>query len=271
MQITHQEFKDANARLLEQITYPVLLKAIKKPLYDYFETSAGKAVVDDLEVYLGELEKQTPDKRLTAQWLSTALAGKDYNQFIAELKSQDEAEKATSVAKSNTTEENAPFSYLADKIDFESFEQALIQFVEARHENRVLYSELEIFGTAITIMDMLFGRTQWSKAQTFKMIYNQASASQKIRDDEMVYWIQAVEVSNDEYVNSRDYMIEYVIAYEYKAGKEANCEPSEMEVEQKQLERYTTSELKRQFAWNCKTNKPVLISKGGHRILLVNE
>lgn len=272
MNISHEEFKAANSRLQEKLTYSEVYKALKKPLSQILSDKEQL----DIEIHLGTLDKQNPDKRLIAQWLSTALADQDYNAFVAKLKS-GELEATTEAPDSikleyledgqKRTGNSDFFHQFADKIDFESFEKSLIEFIEGRYKHHVLESDFEIMATAITIINIIFGQNKWTNMQTFKMIGQQGSISEKIENESKTYWIQTVTIP-DQFGDEWEH---YTIAYEYQNKDSDQKEPSDDEVEEKELEYMTEAMMKDRFAWNLKYKQPVTINKGRHEILIEND
>lgn len=186
------------------------------------------------------------DKRVTAEWLSAALSGLDYNKFIAELKSK------------NITQDNA---LNVDTFDFQSLEQSIINTIKGRYENRVLESELEIVLTASEVARLILGDNKWSTRMLFKSMYDQDSLVKEISDNKMIYCVE--EVEHNGYTQE-------VIIYSYKTKDAEKSEPSDEEYETKNIEMYTEKQMKQTFAWNNKDNKPILMNHLLGKASLVN-
>ena len=267
MEISKNEFNVANKRLQESLTYTELFKAIKKPLESLWDQYAYPVSFEVIEKHLESLDKQHPDKRLTAQWLSNALANKDYNTFIAELKTQTNVEQVALETLDDPSRERSSnsdfFHQFANKIDFEAFEKEMGRYIDGRFDNRVLESDFEVMATAAHIMNMIFGQVPWVHSMIFRLMGDRASVSEKVNQNRKVYWVQYVEF-NDGWEHP-------VIAYSCKEVDSERCEPSEEECEEKDLEFMTESQMKSEFAWNNKRQCPATTRKGKYDILIPND
>ena len=246
MNINQEEFKAFNKRLQESLTFSDLFTALKKPLQQILEDTE----ISKIETFFKEeyFNKKHPDKRITAQWLSTALAGEDYNKLIARLKASNEEGLALNIPNLET-------------IDFKTLESSLLDMVKARYDKRVLYSELEIWLSAARVIQLIFGENKWTDHVAMRCMYDQSSQVKEIDDNEVIYYIGEKELRRHE----ESYIC---VFYEFKKKNQDKAEPSDDEIEDKDLEYCTALQLQQRFAWNVRNNCPAYQHIGNEKVLI---
>lgn len=258
--ITLPQFKAANERLATKTSYTEIAKALKKPLKRFFalHPSLEQEFDDFLEEFDGA-DNQTLHKALTGEWLARAIADKDYNGFIAELK-----------AKHNETEQQtALLPGHSDKIDFSQIEKHLVEFITLRHQHNVLSDPHEILAACASLVHFIFGANAWSTTMAYRIITGVEDLLPDVYSETKEYWVMPIILENGEGKECH-----HIIKHEFtvKRDNSASIESrvSAQEQDEFELECYSLDEMKERFAWNSKRKRPATYYFGDQEVLVNN-
>lgn len=259
--ITLPQFKAANERLATKTSYTEIAKALKKPLKSFF--ASYPTLEQDFYGLIKEFDdadNQSLHKALTGEWLSRAIADKDYNGFIAELKAKH----------TEGTEDTALLPGHVDEIDFSKIEKHLVEFITLRHQHNVLSDPHEAFAACASLVHLIFGANAWSTTMAYRIIRDLDDLLPEVFSESKEYWVMPITIENGEGVKECHHIIKHEFTVKRDNTAPIESRVSVQEQDEYELECYSLNDMKDRFAWNNKRKRPATYYLGDQEVLVDN-